>query len=624
MNNHSDIGKGIVSNHLNPIINNFRDDDAKYQVITKVAPVLYFAHTKSAIEKIQQMSKCKHDEAFCKICDSIFKKNLPSDPYESWHGDGYILDYEEALDICELLNLMSNDVNIYKYIEDISNSIFLKKNRYHFTDQQKIDIANRIEKIVSNKFPDKKNIKHDGYKIVALAQIARIQHAPTSVWNDLIESARKIPNTADVAFVLCIIATVLPPKLSTKCDEIIKEAIKLVENINSDLDRTERFEDIADILVTKNEGASKTCLRSGIETSLRINDPDLIYPTQRRIIDLAHKIKPSFAEVLIDLVDTDPARRAAKNKDLKRHLEFLDLKHRMSDQKDLELDSKIPKSMYPKAAWMNLGSLNGGKTSTFHFKHFIPYIIIASELPLSESYPILAWTIENTVKRFANTPTARTEIIPIFQATLLGAELASRIATRSSAKLKQIKTQAIEPSAVSHSLIVRAGERDKAIQFIKGWFTQEEQEYLKICDPYFGIEDLEILQILLSISPNCTVKILTSRKQQYQDNLSQPWDEAYRSHWRHISDQNPPETEVIIVGFESSGELPIHDRWWITQNSGLSFGTSFNSLGINKTSEVLILSIEESKLRENEINQYISCEKRIHKNERLTYNLFSL
>jgi len=624
MNNHSDIGKGIVSNHLKPNIIDICDDDDKYQVITKTSPALYFAHKQTAIEMIQQMPKCKHDEALNKICDFILKKELPSDPYESLHGSGYILDYEEALDICELLNLMNTDTTIYKYIEDISNSIFLKRNRYCFTEQQKIDIANRINKIILNKLPDPKNIKHDGYKIVALTQIARIKHAPPSVWNNLIESARKIPNTADVAFVLCIISTVLPTKLSSKRDEIIKEAIKLVENINSDLDRTERFEDIADMLVTINEGASKECLRLGIETSLRLNDPDLIYPTQRRIIDLAHKIKPSFAESLIDLVDTDPARRAAKNKDLKRHLELLDLKHRMSDQTDLELNSKIPKSMYPEAAWMNLGALNSGRTTTIHFKHFIPYIIIASELPLSESYPILAWTIENTVKRLANTPTAITDIIPIFEATLLGAELASRIATRSSAKLKQIKTQAIETSAVSHSLVVKPGERDKAIQFIKGWFTQEEQKYLKICDPYFGVEDLEILQILLSISPKCTVKIITSKKQQHQKNLSQPLDEAYRSHWHHISDQNPPETEVIIVGLESSGELPIHDRWWITQNSGLSFGTSFNSLGINKTSEVSILSIEESKIRENEINQYISREKRIHKNERLIYNLFSL
>jgi hypothetical protein len=624
INNLSDKGKTIVSNHLKPIIIDIRDDNDKYQVITKTAPALYFAHPQTTIEMIQQMLKCKHDEAFSEICDFILRKSLPSDPYENLRGSGYTLTYEEAVDICGLLNLMNTDGDIYKYIEDISNSIFLKYNRERFTEQQKADIVNRIDEIISKKLPDLQNIRHDGYKIAALAQVARIRRASSSVWNDLIESARKIPNIADVAYVLCIIGMVLPSRLSSKRDEIFEEAINLVEKINSDLDRTERFEDIADILVNINEGASRKCLRLGIETSLRLNDPDLIYPTQRRIIDLAHKIKPSFAESLADLVDTDPARRSAKYKDLKRHLEILNLKNKMSEQTALELDTKTPISMYPKAAWMNLGALNGGRITTIHSKYLMPYISAAAELPLSESYPILAWAIENNVKRLAKTSQARTNLIPIFEATLLGAELASRITMRTSAQLKQIKTQTIESSVINQNVVIRAGERDKAIQFIKDWLTQEVKDYLKICDPYYGVEELEILQILVSLNPKCAVKILTSKKHQQQEQLSQPWDEAFRTHWRRISDQNPPETEIIIVGLESSGELPIHDRWWFTQHGGLRLGTSFNSLGINKTSEISILSTEESKSRENEVDQYISRQVRIYNNEKLTFNLFSL
>ena len=39
----------------------------------------------------------------------------------------------------------------------------------------------------------------------------------------------------------------------------------------------------------------------------------------------------------------------------------------------------------------------------------------------------------------------------------------------------------------------------------------------------------------------------------------QPWDEAFRRHSVAIqfSDQNPPETEIVIVGTRSSGELPM-------------------------------------------------------------------
>lgn len=623
MNKHSDEGKRIVLNHIKPLLTDICDHGDKYQVLIKTAPALYFAHSKTAIEMILQMPECKRDEAFSEICDFILRQCLPSDPYESIRGSGYLLTYEEAVDICELLNLMTTDAIIYKYIEEISSSLSLKQNKYRFTDQQKTDIADRIEKIVSHKFPDQKNIKHDGFKIVALAHAAHIRRAKPSVWNDLIESGYGIPNIADSAYTLCIIAVVMPAKLRSKRDEIIGEAINLVQNMKSDFDRAERFEDLADILINVDERLSRKCLKSGIETSLTLSDPDLIYPTQRRIIDLAHKIEPSFAESLADLVDTDPARRSAKY-DLKNHLDVLKLKNEMSEQKEFEIDSSKPKSMYSKAAWMNLGALNSGRMTPIHFKHLIPYIIAAGELPLSESYPIIAWAIENVVKRLAKTDQARTHIIPIFESTLLGAELASRIALRSSVQLKKIKTQVIQTSEISANVIIKAGERQKAIQFIKDWLTNEVQDFLIICDSYFGIEDLEILQILVSISPKCNVTILTSKKKQQQENLQQPWDEAFRSHWRRISDQSPPDTDVVIVGLESSGALPIHDRWWLATNSGLRFGTSFNSLGINSISDISILSPEEAESRGNEVKQYINREKRNYNNEKLTYNLFSL
>ena len=135
---------------------------------------------------------------------------------------------------------------------------------------------------------------------------------------------------------------------------------------------------------------------------------------------------------------------------------------------------------------------------------------------------------------------------------------------------------------------------------------------------------MEILKILLSISPKCTIKILTSKKHQQKQKLPQPWCETYQSYWHSISDQNPPETEIIFIGLESSGESPIHDRFWLTQAGGLRVGTSFNSLGINKISEISILSLEESNLMENEISQYINRIKKDYKNEKLTYNLFLL
>jgi hypothetical protein len=213
----------------------------------------------------------------------------------------------------------------------------------------------------------------------------------------------------------------------------------------------------------------------------------------------------------------------------------------------------------------------------------------------------------------------------MFEATLLGAELAGKIASRSLTQLKQVKTNIMKTRGPSKNIIIKAGERERAIKIVKDWFSKGVRDYLKICDPFFGIEDLEVLQMLHSADVSCKVYVLTSKKHQDQNKLRPPWDEAFRTHWHvHISDQDPPDTEITIAGTKSSGDLPIHDRWWLTNGGGIRLGTSFNSLGINKSSEITVLSPEEAELLEEEINQYLHREKIEHNGEKLFYTLFTL
>ncbi len=76
--------------------------------------------------------------------------------------------------------------------------------------------------------------------------------------------------------------------------------------------------------------------------------------------------------------------------------------------------------------------------------------------------------------------------------------------------------------------------------------------------------------------------------------------------------------------FEASGDLPIHDRWWITQGHGLRMGTSFNSLGGKRESEISILADHEIVQREQEIDEFLNFRKREHNGERLNIHAFSI
>ena len=113
---------------------------------------------------------------------------------------------------------------------------------------------------------------------------------------------------------------------------------------------------------------------------------------------------------------------------------------------------------------------------------------------------------------------------------VVGTRLVERMAAHSAKHLEQaLSYSAISPD--SDSFLISSGERDKAIKFIRDWFANKVKDYLKIHDPYFGPEDLKILQLLAIERPNCRVEILTSQEHQRNQGLSEPW-------------QNP----IVIIG----------------------------------------------------------------------------
>ena len=362
-----------------------------------------------------------------------------------------------------------------------------------------------------------------------------------------------------------------------------------------------------------------------MEASVKANTstPVILSQKQRRIIDLAHKIDPSYAASLAELLDNDPAR-ANNHRDLKHHLQLLDTKKKLAEQSPQDIDPNSSKLDYSRAAWMNLGALNANRIQTFHVKFIRNYTEAASNYNFEKAYPIFSWVIENSVKRFADNNQEKRHLTYLYENAVLGAELAWRVAARSQEYLSKLKTQPSKLDLNSGLFVFRSGDRDKALKFIREWLENEVEEYLKICDPYFGIDDLEILKLILSAKPACSVSILTSRK--HQKKFEPKLEEAYCNQWRvRFSDQDPPDTEIVIVGTEPGGDSPIHDRWWLTKGSGLRVGTSFNSLGVAKSSEVSILSVSESLSLEAEIDQYLLFPgKRDYGGTKLRYLRFTL
>jgi hypothetical protein len=104
--------------------------------------------------------------------------------------------------------------------------------------------------------------------------------------------------------------------------------------------------------------------------------------------------------------------------------------------------------------------------------------------------------------------------------------------------------------------------------------------------------------------------------------LGEELGDVYTATWRRSFDQAPPAVEIVVIGGETSKASPIHDRWLVSENRGLRLGTSLNSLGQSKDSEVSEMTVEDAAQKQAEILQYLEREKTEHNGEVLRMTRF--
>jgi hypothetical protein len=615
--------KEIVTSRIDPLLGKIEDERYLWSVLVRCAPALYANHRGSALECLQQLPSDYRDEAYQRISLMKLGNYDPADPYKYSVGQGYQASHGTILDVLELIDLIQDDSDCYRLIERICDSVARTDK---LSREQRADIPSRLEAMIARKFPNPRFIKHDGFKLVATAQKAKLEPFVRSVWQDLIRQAGAISNTADRAYILTVIASLLPPKEKAWRDDVFDQARQLTAELPSIKDRIERYEGLAERALEHNPKFSRECL----EAAGRVLAADDQHDERRveRLIDLAYQIDPTFASSLASLMNDDPAKSAARRgpssagRTAGKRIETLKISHDLgsqsSDMHKLKKDYKLPQ-----AAWMKLGALNGGK-ATVRPHDLEEYTQLAGEYPLSEAYPIMCWVIQNSVLRFQDTDHEISKLSSILDATLLSAGLAQQLAARTVVQYRAAR----EESRIKESkelIVIRPGERDRGCEFIREWVRAHVHDYLKICDPYFSLPDLEVLKLIKELRPNCSVQVLTSRKAQEKAGVATPYEESYKQYLRiHVLSDEPPPSEVVIAGTGSSGDCPIHDRWWLTEGSGLRMGTSFNSLGRSKESEVSIIAESEAAVLESRVDEYLARRRREFKGERVTYNIVVL
>ena len=130
----------------------------------------------------------------------------------------------------------------------------------------------------------------------------------------------------------------------------------------------------------------------------------------------------------------------------------------------------------------------------------------------------------------------------------MGAELTYRIAAKMRHVADTHRLHATANESDDQSLI-KSGEREKALEKIRVWVRNHAKGSIRICNPYFGPENLDIVQLIRAENGDIAIAILTSRKHQNNEGVQQPWEEAYQSYWRlHVSESDPGEVRIVILG----------------------------------------------------------------------------
>jgi len=616
--------KELVFNHLKASLDSIGSENKghMYNAIMVSSPALWVSHKETFYELLEEFPSYIADVCFYKIFKFILVGAMPGEPEGEFSQYNFIVHYTDILDIIELANKIESDARIYDIIKLSTAAIIKRQRDGKFSRTQTEDLVNRLYKLIADKLPSSNYIKHDGFKLSSLAQLYQLEKNKKN-WTELILSVDDIPNLSDRAIVYSFICDAMPSKMKKERIELIKKAKELVDVLPDLSDQIDRYEALIDCSLEIDPGLSKELLTKAFSIAISSNDQEL-RSKQKRLIDMAYKFDPELPSSLASLTNDDPSKKRVVKR-IDDRVEHLELISNISDERKNGLDRKTKTiEGLPDAAWKLLGTLNIGRTSPVHIDRIRQLISSAALLPLGDAYPVYSYAIENARLMYKETKQANEYFRPIFESATQATEILLDIMSYNAGRRASSLLSSSDNSDDS-SLVINVGEREKALKYIKEWLlSRDELNEIKICDPYFGVDELEILKTILEINPYCTVTVLTSELHHINSNINKPWDEAYKEYWRHhISDQDPLDTEIIISGVKPNGASPIHDRWIISDHGGLRLGTSLNSLG-KKISEISIMDENTAAVAYEKIEPYITKREKMHASNRISYQSFDL
>jgi len=575
--------KAVVKDKIRPLISgsDVGSEADTAAIVAIAAPALYVAHAVTALQEFDTLSPQQKASAFYRTGRMMLSRKSTGEPSQELEEARVIPDHEDLMDLLALLDNVNDDWLLWALIEPACRAISSRDNKTRLTGQQRRDFAIRAQDLAQAKLPDLKNVRHDGYLIVCLAQTMRILEAKQPEWDQLILRAKAVSNRADRAYVLIEVSKCLPARMLDLRKQLLADARSLIDELPASYDKYTRLENYIRAVREVAPALAKTALRDALKISLDSGHRDVDSRWRRNLVDLADVVSADLSQMVSELSDEDPARLEMKKR-FDRDIAIQGIRKRLGDE-DAEKVQQSSASDLSDAAQRNLCSLVSGRMQAKEPKKMIGALVQAGDMYLPDSYPVLAWYIENAASRCMRDVDAESRIRPLLEVIMLSSEIALSTASRIGSSRSRASIPASGLASES-ALIVRPGHRQEAMDFMRFWLRSNSSDSVVICDAYFSSGDCEFLQLVLAECPDAQVTVLTSLKAVEGIDFDR---ESFLAQWRMMSDDEPPATEIIaMAGYDNKGQILIHDRWLISGMAALRLGTSFNSLGIGKLSEI--------------------------------------
>ncbi|WP_433970336.1 hypothetical protein [Tunturiibacter gelidiferens] len=612
----------IGTDYIQKLIAQFRPATTdRYRAIALAMPLLFNTTRATARELLSELPIYWKDIAIGQLVEFICKKLPPWEPYEASYQQAYRLTIDEITDLCELAEVAETDVVAYWIVSTICTSLKARGSRKVVTENQRADTIAKLKRIAANKFPNQYFIKHDGYKVMSDADIAQLSKYIRGTWEELLVKAFAIPNVADRCLVLTCIAGKIAKNDAEWAAEIFDKCETEAQTIPSALDRAGRFHTMArEVYPVDRDRATRFYKQALL---LARDDANPEYEAVRKdIIDSAYQISPELATSLASATDEDEARRDKRG--ISSRMETLQLRRQLAaTREDNDGLPEAAKTRLSQATWELLGSLNAGRIVPIRVQQTSSYIAHAAALPFRAAFPVYAYVVENAIERIQDKSEATRTIRGDYRAVSTAADLFYFLAERSTCGVPGERGYgAIE---TEESCFVDAGERERGISFIERWITTAPGPSLDISDPFLSPVDMvEILKMVLLANPALEVNIITSRRALLGGHVAIPFKDSFSKAWAEASSQNPPITRIIVVSVGADGDPLIHDRWWCSGSSSIDTGTSFNGIGIGKSSKITLMPAEQSAQASERMTASLKMGARFIEGRRVVYESFDL